>query len=402
MYKERTLKAEIRRISGEFKTLLLTGPRQVGKTTLLKHAAEKGRKYVSLDNPADLHQAKTDPQGFLDIYAPPVIIDEIQYAPELFSYIKMLVDESDERGRIWMTGSQQYNMMEGVTESLAGRVIILDMQGFSIYERAGKGEAQKPFLPSANPLGLLPHKNTLNTFKTIWQGSFPDVINREPKSRKDFYDSYIRTYMERDIRRIVNIGNETSFFTFLKVTAARTGQELNLEDIARNVGIAPSTAKSWLSTLNASGLIYLLRPYFRNTTKRLTKRPKLYFMDTGLASYLAGWTTPESLEVGASAGCFFETFCISEIIKSWQHNDLNPDLYFFRDEKRHEIDLLIHQDGLFYPIEIKKHGTPSLQDIGAFKIFGNLEKLGYGCEICLTGKIQPLGREVQAISIWDI
>jgi predicted AAA+ superfamily ATPase len=402
MYKERTLKADIRRISREFKTLLLTGPRQVGKTTLLKSAAESGRKYVSLDNPTDLHKAKTDPQGFLDIYAPPVIIDEIQYAPELFSYIKMLVDGSDKRGGIWMTGSQQYNMMEDVTESLAGRVIILDILGFSIYERAGKGEAQKPFLPSANPPGLLPHKNTLNTFKTIWQGAFPDVINKDTKSRKDFYDSYIRTYMERDIRRIVNVGSEASFVTFLKVTAARTGQELNIEDIARNVEIAPNTAKSWLSILNASGLIYLLRPYFRNTTKRLTKRPKLYFTDTGLAAYLAGWTTPESLEAGASAGHFFESFCISEILKSWRHNDLNPELYFFRDEKKHEIDLLIHQDGLFYPIEIKKHGTPVPRDIGVFKIFGNLEKLGYGCEICLTNKIQPLDKEASAISIWDI
>jgi predicted AAA+ superfamily ATPase len=402
MYKDRTLQSEIQRVSRNFKTLLLTGPRQVGKTTLLKHAAEAGRKYVSLDNPTDLHRAKTDPKGFLDLYMPPVIIDEIQYAPELFTYIKMLVDDSDERGQVWMTGSQQYNLMEGVTESLAGRVIIMDMQGFSIYEQLGKGGVQKPFLPSTQPPQLLARKNTLNTFKVIWQGAFPDVINKDEKSRKDFYDSYIRTYIERDIRRIVNIGSEVAFITFLKVVAARTGQELVIEDIARNVEVAPSTAKSWLSILMASGLIYLLQPYFRNITKRLTKRPKLYFMDTGLASYLAGWTTPESLEAGVSAGAFFETFCISEIIKSWRHSDLNPELYFYRDEKKHEIDLLIHQDGLFYPIEIKKHGTPSLADISVFKIFGKLEKLGCGCEICLTGKIQPLDRDVLAISIWDI
>jgi predicted AAA+ superfamily ATPase len=402
MYKERTIQNEIMRISRNFKTLLLTGPRQVGKTTLLTHAAETSRKYVSLDNPEDLHRAKTDPKGFLDIYAPPVIIDEIQYAPELFTYIKMLVDDSDKRGQIWMTGSQQYNMLEGITESLAGRVIILNMQGFSIYERQGKGAMQKPFLPSAQPPRLLAHKNTLNTFKVIWQGAFPDVITKDEKSRKDFYDSYIRTYIERDIRRIVNIGSETAFITFLKVAAARTGQELVIEDIARNVSVAPSTAKSWLSILNASGLVYLLQPYFRNITKRLTRRPKLYFMDTGLAAYLAGWTTSESLETGASAGAFFETFCVSEIVKSWQHNDAHPELYFFRDEKRHEIDLLIHQDGLFYPIEIKKHGTPVLSDISAFKIFEKLEKLGCGCEICLTDKVQPLDRDTMAISILDI
>jgi predicted AAA+ superfamily ATPase len=401
-YKQRTLEGEIRRISRNFKTLLLTGPRQVGKTTLLKHAAEPGRKYVSLDNPLDLHRAKTDPQAFLDIYAPPVIIDEIQYAPELFTYIKMLVDDSDERGRIWMTGSQQHNMLEGATESLAGRMIIVDMQGFSVYERQGKGGLQKPFLPSANPPQLLSRKNTLNTFKVIWQGSYPDVVNKDEKSRKDFYDSYVRTYLERDIRRVVNIGSETAFITFLKVTAARTGQELNIEDIARNVGVAPGTAKNWLSVLRASGLVYLLSPYFKNTIKRFTKRPKLYFMDTGLASYLAGWTTPEALETGAGAGPFFETFCVSEIVKSWQHNDAAPELYFFRDEKQHEIDLLIHKDGLFYPVEIKKHATPSPADIGAFTIFGKLEKLGFGCELCLVGKIQALDRDALAMSIWDI
>jgi predicted AAA+ superfamily ATPase len=281
-------------------------------------------------------------------------------------------------------------------------MIIIDMQGFSLYERQGKGGLQKPFLPSADPPRLLPHKNTINTFKTIWQGSYPDVIDKDEKSRKDFYDSYVRTYLERDIRRIVNIGSEAAFLTFLKVTAARTGQELNIEDVARNVGVAPSTAKNWLSVLGASGLVYLLPPYFRNITKRLTKRPKLYFMDTGLASYLAGWTTPEALEAGAGAGAFFETFCISEILKSWQHNDAAPEFYFFRDEKKHEIDLLIHKDGLFYPVEIKKHGTPSLADISAFTIFGKHENLGFGCELCLTGKIQALDRDALAMSIWDI
>jgi len=401
-YLERTLTPDILRISGNDKVLLVNGPRQVGKTTLLKHTKEPERKYVTLDSKADLKFAKTDPKGFLETYAPPVIIDEIQYANELFPYIKMLSDSSDERGRVWMTGSQQYNMMENVTESLAGRVVIIDMLGLSIYEREGLGLEQKPFLPSATPPAKLKRRNIPDTFKIIWQGSYPDVIYRDEKSRKDFYDSYIRTYLERDIRQLINIGDEVAFLTFLKVIAARTGQELNFADIAKDVGISQPTVKKWLSVLQASGIIYFLQPYFKNVTKRLIKRQKMYFLDTGLAAYLAGWTTSEALEAGISSGAFFETFVISEIIKSYWHNGEKPNLYFFRDEKGQEIDLLIYQNGKYYPVEIKKHATPDRSDISAFKIFAKLEELGYGCEICITSELQPLSPEVTAISVWDI
>ena len=401
-YLERTIAPEILRVSGNDKALLINGPRQIGKTTLLKHAAETNRKYVSLDNKADLESAKKDPKGFLETYSPPVIIDEVQYANDLFPYIKMLLDASDERGRIWMTGSQQYNMMKHITESLAGRVIIVDMLGLSIYEREGLGLKQKPFLPSAAPPSLLNKRNALDTFKVIWQGSFPDLIHRDEKSRKDFYDSYIRTYLERDVRQLINVGDEVSFLTFLKVTSARTGQLLNMTDIAKDVGVSQPTVKSWMSVLQASGIIYFLQPYFKNITKRLIKSPKMYFMDTGLAAHLAGWTVPEALEAGVSSGAFFETFVISEIIKSYWHNGEKPNLYFFRDENNNEIDLLIFQNGKFYPIEIKKHSTPRSSDINAFKIFEKIESLGYGCEICLTKDLQPLSPKAAAISIWDI
>jgi predicted AAA+ superfamily ATPase len=401
-YFKRTLTGEIARLSKSFKAILLNGPRQIGKTTLLKHIAEENRKYVTLDNPSDLLLAKADPKGFLDTYNAPVIIDEIQYAPELFSYIKMLLDNSDEPGRIWMTGSQQYNMMKNVTESLAGRLAIIDMLGFSMYEREGLGLEQKPFLPSLTPLNSLKRKGITETFRIIWQGSFPEVISKDPKDRVIFYDSYVRTYLERDVRQLINVGNETSFLMFLKVTAARTGQELNIEDIARNVGLSPSTAKNWLSVLETSGIIYLLRPYFKNITKRLIKRPKLYFLDTGLASYLAGWTTSEALEVGNSAGAFFETLVVSEILKSYYHTGEKASFYFFRDEKGNEIDLLIQKDDVYYPIEIKKHATPSFKDIAVFKIFGKLESLAYGCEICLTPEVQSLSPEANAISVWGM
>jgi len=357
---------------------------------------------VTLDNKADLVFAKKDPKGFLETYSPPVIIDEIQYAKELFPCIKMQADASDECGQVWMTGSQQYNMMENVTESLAGRVIIIDMLGLSIYERQGIGLKQKPFLPSATPPAKLKRRNIPDTFKIIWQGSYPDVVYRDEKSRKDFYDSYVRTYLERDVKQLINVGDEIAFLTFLKVAAARTGQELNIADIAKDVGISHPTAKKWLSVLQASGIIYLLQPYFKNVTKRLVKSPKMYFLDTGLAAYLAGWTTSEALETGISSGAFFETFAISEIIKSYWHNGEKPNLHFFRDEKGNEIDLLIYQNGKHYPIEIKKHATPDRSDVSAFKIFAKLEKLGFGCEICLTSEPQPLSPETMAISVWDI
>jgi predicted AAA+ superfamily ATPase len=401
-YFERTLSKEIASVSGNFKSILVSGPRQIGKTTLLKHIAEQERKYVTLDNPSDLLLAKTDPRGFLDTYNPPVIIDEIQYAPELFPYIKMLLDNSDQNGSIWMTGSQQYGMMKNVTESLAGRVAIIDMLGFSIYEREDSGMKQNPFLPASTPACILKRKNISDTFKIIWQGSMPDVIQKDEKGRRNFYDSYVRTYLERDVRQLINIGNEIDFITFLKVVAARTGQTLNIEDIARNVGISPSAAKNWLSVLKTSGVIYLLQPYFRNVTKRLTKTPKLYFLDTGLAVHLAGWTTSEALEIGASAGAFFETFVISEILKSYYHNGENASFYFFRDDKGNEIDLLIQKDGRYYPIEIKKHATPNFKDVSAFKIFSKIESPGYGCEICLTPEIQPLSPNANAISVWDM
>ena len=402
VYKERSLSPYIQRMSEKFKVLLIDGPRQVGKTTLLKYTSDGTRTYVSLDNPQDLLKAKTDPRGFLDTYAPPCIIDEIQYAPELFPYIKIIADNTDARGLYWLTGSQQYNLMQGVTESLAGRIVLVDMLGFSTYERDGKGDPQKPFLPSPEPARILKKRNSADTFKIIWQGAFPDVADTESEHREAFYDSYIRTYIEHDVRQIINIGNEVKFITFLKVAAARTGQELNIADMARNVGIDPKTAEKWLSILKTAGLVYLLQPYFKNITKRLTKHPKFYFMDTGLAAYLAGWTTPGSLETGISSGAFFETFVITEILKSYCHNGKNPQLSFYKDSDKNEIDLLIYQDGKYYPIEIKKHGTPGFDDIKAFKILSKKESLGYGCEICLVPDLQPLSPDAMAMSVWDI
>jgi hypothetical protein len=250
----------------------------------------------------------------------------------------------------------------------------------------------------------LKHKNAKDTFKIIWQGAFPEVINKSAKDRRYFYESYTRTYIERDVRRLINVREESTFRTFIKVAAARTSQELNLNDIAKDTGISPNTAKQWLSVLRTSGLIFLLQPFSRNVTKRLVKTPKMYFLDTGLAAHLAGWTTAESLETGVSSGAFFETFVIGEIMKSYWHNGESPEVYYYRDSDGKEIDLLIFQDNKYYPIEIKKHATPKINDIAAFSTFGKISgiNLGYGCEICLTPDLQPLSPTATAMSVWDI
>jgi predicted AAA+ superfamily ATPase len=409
MYKDRTLIKTLLETSQNFKVILLTGMRQVGKTTFLQETAKPGtemsrtaRKYVTLDNPKDEQMAKEEPEFFLETYAAPVFIDEIQYAPGLFRYIKMLVDKEEKRGLVWMTGSQQYNLMAGVTESLAGRVAILDMLGFSLYEREDKAAAQTPFLPTKTPPALLEKRNLADTYRIIWQGSFPEVIDKNPDGRELFYSSYIRSYIERDVRQLMHVGDESAFMKFISCAAARTGQELNLTDLARDADIAPGTAKSWLSILETSGIIYLLKPYYRNVTKRLTKRPKLYFMDTGLCAYLSAWHTPETLETGAMGGAFFETFVITEIIKSWYHNGRRPPLYYYRDSNQTEIDLLIERDGLFYPIEIKKTANPRKDDIKAFDSFAKFEKTGYGSLICLTDQARPLTADANALSVWDM
>jgi predicted AAA+ superfamily ATPase len=401
MLKKRTLASSIERVSNSFKVLLLTGMRQVGKTTLLKMCG-KNRKYVTLDNPKDLRLAIEEPELFMETYAAPVLIDEVQYAPSIFRHVKMLVDNSNEKGQVWLTGSQQYQMMQGVTESLAGRVAIANLLGFSIYEREGKSDLQKPFLPSKKNPCILSKKNLPDTYRIIWQGSFPDAALAEEENWQSFYSSFIKTYLERDVRQLINIGNLTAFTRFLGITAARTGQELNILDIARDADISRNTALSWISVLESSGIIFLLKPWFSNVSKRLVKRPKIHWMDTGLCSYLCDWTSSKTLEKGAMSGAIFESFVISEIIKSHSHNGKSPSLYYYRDSNKVEIDLLIAQDDTLFPIEIKKTANPSKNDIKAFNAFPQTENLGYGSLICLTDSPRPLTENANAISIWDI
>jgi len=403
MLKNRTIETVIRKIDRNFKVLLLTGMRQVGKTTVLINIADTTRTYITLDDVLSLKMAKEDAYLFFQANKLPILIDEIQYAPELFSHIKMLVDASSQFGQVWMTGSQQFLLMKGVSESLAGRLAVLEMLGFSIYEQEGKGSLQKAFLPSETPTSLLSRKSLAETYQIIWKGSFPEITLKDNEMWAIFYSSFVKTYIERDVRQLLNVGNELAFYNFLKTVAARTAQELNMSDIANSLGISLNTVKSWLSVLQTSGIIYLLQPYYENVTKRIAKRPKLYFTDTGLCAYLTDWNTPETLSAGAMNGAIFETFVFTEILKSYKHNGLNPSFYYYRDSNKAEIDLLIVENGIFYPVEIKRTASPDKSMIKNFQILENLEKkTGYGSLICLTDKVIPLTHNANAISVWDI
>ena len=404
MIKERTLRTSLSRASKTFKVILLTGMRQVGKTTLLKSLAGKKREYITLDDPEERALAKRDPKLFFQMHPLPLIIDEVQYAPELFPYIKMLVDASDERGRIWMTGSQQFNMMKNVTESLAGRVAIFDLMGLSIDERRGNGAKQTPFFPEPRfKTGKTP-MTLPQVFEHIWRGSFPEAALGEAKRWETFYKSYLRTYVERDLRQLTQIGDELTFLRFMKIIAARTAQELNITDIARDAEITRITAQKWLSILVASNIVILLQPYFGNISKRIVKSPKIYFADTGLCAYLCAWSSPKALEAGAMSGAFFETFVVTEIYKSHLHNGLSPFMYFLRDNNQVEIDLLIERDGKLHPIEIKKTASPTPAMTKNFEKFraAGIDNLDYGAVVCMTDAIRPLNENAVAFPVWAI
>ena len=403
-YLPRTLGNFFRKADKQFPVLLVTGARQVGKTTFAQNLRDKARAYVTLDDPTLRNLAKEDPALFLQRFRPPVLIDEFQYAPELLPYIKMAVDHSRKPGLFWLTGSQQFLVMKGVSESLAGRAGIVNLLGFSRRELVGKSKETEPFLPTPTVVsGRLKDGGSLSLkglYRTIWRGSYPAIAIDEGVDRDLFYSSYVQTYLQRDVRDLARVGDESAFLRFLRAAAARTGQLLNMADLARDADVAPNTAKNWLSILQASGIVYLLEPWHSNVTKRLVKTPKLYFLDTGLCAYLTEWSSPETLEAGAMSGAVFETWVVVEIIKSYLHNGRQAPLYYYRDKDKVEIDLLIVLDGTFHPVEIKKSASPSKHDT---RHFSRLEKLGRrvgpGGLICLGETYLPLTDKVNCIPV---
>lgn len=405
MYYKRTLSRVIKNISETFPVLLVTGPRQVGKTTLLEHLKEPNRRYVTLDDLDERDLAQKDPALFLQKHPPPVLIDEVQYAPMLFSVIKISVDKHKVNGSFWLTGSQKFELMLGVSETLAGRVGICELLGLSISEINHAAENIDPFLPSEDWIEKARAKNKspkdlMSVYQDIWKGSYPKLLSDPKVSREIFYSSYIQTYIQRDVRDISKIGDLITFQRFLKVAAARTGQLLNYADMARDVDVDQKTIKFWISILETSGLIYLLYPYHTNLTNRIIKTPKLYFLDTGLCSYLTGWSSPESLEAGSMSGAILETYLLSEILKTYWYNGVRESFYFYRDKDQKEIDLLIEHDQTIYPVEFKKSATPSLNAVKNFHVLEKLAvKKGQGFIICLKEKEIALSKDVMAIPI---
>jgi uncharacterized protein len=404
VYIRRTLEPHFREAAAHFPVTLVTGARQVGKTTFLREIAGEGRTYISLDDPRIVELARNDPAQFMQRYPGPVIIDEIQYAPGLLPYIKLAVDGEGRPGRFWLTGSQQFHLMRDVAESLAGRVGIMHLLGLSRREQDGSADDHGPFLPAPDVLALrLADATPLplpELYRRIWRGAYP-ALTRDPGLDRDLYfSSYVQTYLQRDVRDLVRVGDETAFLRFVRACAARTAQLLNVADLARDADVAPNTAKLWLSVLEASGIVYLLQPYHTNVTKRLVKAPKLYFLDTGLCSWLTGWTSSEALEAGAASGAVLETWILVEILKSWWHRGKHAPFYFYRDKDQKEIDLVIVRDEVIHPLEFKKSASPGRDSVRHFGTLARLDRpVGPGGVICLAESSLPLGEGLVSIPV---
>lgn len=398
-YYKRLAESVIQKQEKMFKTILVTGARQVGKTTMLKNI-KPDINYITLDDMLLNQLAVEDPELFLKANKPPIIIDEIQYAPNLLRYIKIEVDNSDKKAMYYLTASQQFNLMENITESLAGRVGILNLLGLSLREIKDI-DFNDPFIPTEEYLNKRKKYEKNITYEEIWniihKGSMP-ALYQEESDVDMFYAMYVSTYIERDVRNLTQVGDTLSFLKFMTALASRIGQLLNLNSIANEVGITIPTAQRWLSILVASNIVYILEPYYNNIMKRAVKTPKVYFLDTGLAAYLTKWKTSEVLEKGTMAGSFFENYVIVEIIKSYNNSgELRPPVYFYRDKEKREIDLIIEQNGKLYPIEIKKTANPNKNMIENFKVLEMVKEVGEGAIICVYDKIINLDEKNRVI-----
>ncbi|MCM1135006.1 MAG: ATP-binding protein [Clostridium sp.] len=417
MYIKRAIEDTVIKISKMFPVMLVTGPRQVGKTTLLQRLAEEKRKYVTLDDPDTRYLAQHDPALFLQRYTPPVLIDEIQYATELLPYIKMYVDSSKQKGDIWLTGSQAFRLMKDASESLAGRVGIVNLLGLSDAEIYGYESA--PFTTEPDYLMKRAESakaRSLNEiYGRIFKGSMPELYADENMDWETYYRSYVDTYLHRDIRDLAQVADEMSFYHFMTVAAAHTSKPVVYEELANAAGISAPTAKKWLSVLVSSHIIALVTPYYNNVLKRVVKMPLLHFLDTGLAAYLLKWGNPEALEKGAMSGAFFESYVFSEIYKSYLNAGKEPPLFYYRDKDQKEIDLLLYQNGLVSPIEIKKAASPGPGAVKNFKAleplqkpekFGGIEELkvnvGTGTVICMARDLLPLDKKNWYVPVWLI
>ncbi len=406
-YIHRTLEQKIMDISRDYSCLLLIGPRQVGKTTMLEHLMKgSARRKVTLDDAENRRLAQSDPALFLEMHPAPVLIDEVQYAPQLFSYIKINVDNGAAPGSYWLTGSQAFQMMELAQESLAGRTAIVHMSALSQSELYGDGTTE--------PLSINPEKlnhrkehlsscNSVEMFERIWSGGMPGHRSGRYTDRDVFYSSYIQTYINRDVSDMIPGVDKLLFADFIRAAACRVGQLLNTHDIAQDVGVSDDTAKRWLQVLEKSEVIFYLRPYSNNLLKRTVRTPKMYFFDTGLAAYLTKYASPEILMNGAINGAILENYTVAEIRKTWLNSARECLMHYYRDRDTNEIDMVIEADGELHPLEIKKSTNPGTELASAFKVLdkGSVPR-GTGAILCLREEMSAIDRNTFILPIWMI
>lgn len=402
MYIRREIESTIDAMLTQGKVVLITGARQVGKTTVLKEHLGGSFSYVSMENPRDYLLAKQDAVLFFDSHELPLIVDEVQRVPELFSPVKWIVDQSDQKGRIVLTGSQTYHLMKGVSESLAGRIRIIEMPPLSLRELIGSASSPHPYVPAR--ITEPKHVKGLDIWSVIHRGSMPELQDSSV-DWDSFYSDYVSAYLERDVRDLINVQDEAKFYSFMVACAARSGQLLNATDIGNAIDVDHKTVKAWLSVLQTSNIVRVIQPFWPDVDKRLSKTSKIFFMDTGLVCHLTRWTTPEQLRNGAVAGHVFETFVVSEVLKSYMNAGANlRDVWFYRDAKKREIDLVIQDGHVLHPVEVKTAATVGSD---AVKNFGCLDRLsdyevGFGHVVCQTDEPYLVTRDVQAVPVWEL
>lgn len=410
MYIKRSIEDAIKKFSSEFPVIVLTGARQVGKATMLQLIKNIDMSYVTLDDLDARNLALNDPKYFLEQYSYPLLIDEIQYALNLLPFIKMIVDverfnnlkkDEENKSLFWLTGSQQFNVMKEVSESLAGRIGILNLYSLSLAEIIKNDfSVFHPSIENLKKKNINSKIDTKRIFEIIYNGGMPNIVTNTIE-RNNYFSSYINTYIERDVKQLINVGKRIEFYNFMQYIAVRTAQEVNYTAIANEIGVDSKTIKNWISILESSGIIYLLQPFCSNLSNRIIKSPKLYFMDTGLCSFLAKYPSPETLEVGAISGAIFETFVVSEIIKNLTSHGVDPKmyLYYYRDKDQKEIDLIYSEGDKLYPIEIKKGISPNNPD----KYFDVLKKyspnVSIGIVICMCNKLQPINKNCWLVPV---
>ena len=405
-YISRSLETVVKQVTLEYPVVLVTGSRQVGKTTMLQKLMEgTERRYVTLDDLNERSLAKTDPEMFLQLHKPPVLIDEVQYAPELFTYIKIYADSHQEPGAFWLTGSQVFKLMHGVQESLAGRVAVLSMTSLAQAELC-----QAPMSPfqieSSELVARAETRKAADTeeiFERIYRGSMPAIASGKNSNSQIFYSSYLSTYIQRDVKELSDAVDALKFLRFMTAVAARCSQMLNIAEIAQDADINQKQAKDWLQILETLGIIFYLHPYSNNLLKRLVKTPKLYFYDSGLVCYLTRWSSAEVLQSGAMNGAMLENYVVSEIAKTYLNSGKEPYMYYYRNKDAREIDVILEHDGILNPIEIKKTANPGST---LTKVFSLLDKAsvprGNGAVVCMKQSVGVIDRENFIVPVWAI